>query len=187
MITLHRAPWVLPISSPALADGAVIVDEERILAVGPYADLRLEGHDLALDHEARILMPGLINGHCHLELSPFADLGRQPVAPAAMAAWIADLLALRAGKDQGHGPSPGAALAALQADGVGLVLDIGNGLLPPTEPVEGIALHYVTELLGLSAHGTKEGLQTLAAHAASHHFTCHAPYSTSRVLLQAVK
>ncbi len=189
MITLHRAPWVLPISTPAIADGAVAVNDEQILAVGTYSQLRTEVHDRVMDHEARILMPGLINAHCHLELSSYAVLGQQPAEPGNMPAWISDLLALRASPEQS---APDAtlchrALAGQYADGVSVLVDIGNDLRPAANSCDGIEVRYFTELLGLSRHGTDFGLQTLAAHSSGHHFTCHASYSTSSALLQAVK
>ncbi len=189
MITLHRAPWVLPISTPALADGALIVDDQQILAVGPYAALQHEAHDRFVDHEERILLPGLINAHCHLELSAFAELGMQPVEPANMPAWITRLLDLRASKEVNAVDADicKATLAAQYADGVGGLVDIGNSLNPVVDDCDGVEVHYFSELLGLSEQGSAFALQTLAEHGADHQFTCHAPYSTSSTLLQAVK
>jgi len=37
--TLYRADWVLPVSAPVLADGGLLVAGDRIVAVGPAADL----------------------------------------------------------------------------------------------------------------------------------------------------
>lgn len=189
MITLHRAPWVLPISSPAIADGAVIVDDTEILAVGSYADLRLEAHDRAVDHESRILMPGLVNCHCHLELSPFAACARHPVEPGDMPAWIADLLALRAGKTPADDDATlcNATLKAQYGSGVDVLVDIGNALSPVAGSCVGIDVQYFTELLGLSKYGSGLAMQTLGEYPVGHNFTCHAAYSTSSALLQAVK
>ncbi len=187
MITLHRAPWVLPISSPVIADGAVIVDDEHILAVGAYADLRHGAYARIVDHGSRILMPGLVNCHCHLELSAFAGLAQQPVEPGNMPAWIASLLKLRASTGDADIEICEAALAAQYADGVGLLVDIGNAPCPRAGGYGGVDVQYFTELLGLSRQGTDHGLKTLADNDAGHKFTCHAPYSTSSALLQAVK
>ncbi len=63
----YRARWVLPISAPPIADGAVVADDHgRIVYVGaangaPAAEERDLGDAL--------LMPGLVNAHCHLELT----------------------------------------------------------------------------------------------------------------------
>jgi cytosine/adenosine deaminase-related metal-dependent hydrolase len=63
---VYLARWVLPIVSPPIRDGAVVVDGARIAWVGRGSDapdgLR---HDLG----ASILMPGLVNVHTHLELT----------------------------------------------------------------------------------------------------------------------
>ena len=39
---LYSAPWVLPITSPAIRNGAVAVKDGRIEAVGPVAEIRTE-------------------------------------------------------------------------------------------------------------------------------------------------
>ena len=66
MIRYH-ARWVCPISSAPFSDGTVAVENGRIAYVGPRAGAPSagEGHDLG----DVILMPGLVNAHCHLELT----------------------------------------------------------------------------------------------------------------------
>jgi cytosine/adenosine deaminase-related metal-dependent hydrolase len=70
MVTLYCARWVLPISSAAIADGAVAVDDDQISSVGssavlikqfPHATIRELGNSA--------IIPGLINAHSHLELT----------------------------------------------------------------------------------------------------------------------
>jgi cytosine/adenosine deaminase-related metal-dependent hydrolase len=65
MIRYHAA-WVVPISAPPIARGVVAVDADQIAYVGP-ADGAPEGSDEQLGDV--ILMPGLVNTHCHLELT----------------------------------------------------------------------------------------------------------------------
>jgi 5-methylthioadenosine/S-adenosylhomocysteine deaminase len=65
MIRYHAA-WVVPISSPPIAGGVVAVDADRIAYVGP-AEGAPAGSDEPLGDV--ILMPGLVNAHCHLELT----------------------------------------------------------------------------------------------------------------------
>lgn len=59
-----RARLVLPLCSPPIEDGAVRVEGERIAAVGRWEDLRA---DDAEDLGEVVLLPGLINAHCHLD------------------------------------------------------------------------------------------------------------------------
>ncbi len=69
-MTIYRADWVIPVSAPAVADGAVAVSGERILGVGPSADL-LAAHPAAtvVDVGPAIIMPGFVNCHSHIEYS----------------------------------------------------------------------------------------------------------------------
>ena len=65
MIRYH-ARYVLPIAAPPIIDGVVVVDDGRIAhvgarATGPSAEVINLG-DV-------VLMPGLVNTHCHLELT----------------------------------------------------------------------------------------------------------------------
>lgn len=67
---LYRARWVLPVSSPAVSQGALVIAGDQIAAVGEYADLaerfsEAQVHDLG---EA-VIIPGLVNAHSHLELT----------------------------------------------------------------------------------------------------------------------
>jgi cytosine/adenosine deaminase-related metal-dependent hydrolase len=62
----YRAKWVVPMSSPPIADGVVAVDGDRIAYVGG-ADSGPSGDEQHLGHV--ILLPGLVNAHCHLELT----------------------------------------------------------------------------------------------------------------------
>jgi cytosine/adenosine deaminase-related metal-dependent hydrolase len=56
--------------SPAINDGAVVVDESAIIAVGPRADIHTKFPDTAHeDFGNAAILPGLINAHSHLELT----------------------------------------------------------------------------------------------------------------------
>lgn len=83
------APWVLPIVTPPLHDGAVVVDAtDTILAVGPRAELRQRHPTLPEERATGALLPGLVNAHTHLELSALA--GQIPSA-GGFVAWASAL------------------------------------------------------------------------------------------------
>jgi 5-methylthioadenosine/S-adenosylhomocysteine deaminase len=65
MIRYH-ARWVLPITDVPLENATVAVDGATIAFVGPRGDAP-RGTDVELGES--VLMPGLVNAHCHLELT----------------------------------------------------------------------------------------------------------------------
>ncbi len=71
---LLRARVVLPIRRPPIADGGVVVSGQRLAAVGRWRSLRSrfagEVHDLG----DVVLLPGLVNAHCHLDYTHMAGL-----------------------------------------------------------------------------------------------------------------
>ncbi len=70
---IYCAPYVLPVNTEPLLDGAVLVEQDKIAAVGPEKLIRASypSHEaVELQH---LLMPGFVNCHTHLELSVFAD------------------------------------------------------------------------------------------------------------------
>jgi cytosine/adenosine deaminase-related metal-dependent hydrolase len=66
---LYYAKWVLPIASPPIRDGVVVVEDDKVSFVGPrdkeLSDSNSDEHDLG---EAALL-PGFVNVHSHLELT----------------------------------------------------------------------------------------------------------------------
>ncbi len=77
-----RSKFLLPMSSPAIEDGAVVVDGNQIVQVGRWADLKTPD---AIDLGESLLMPGLINAHCHLD---YTCLRGTILPPASFASWI---------------------------------------------------------------------------------------------------
>ena len=66
---LHlRAGFVLPVSGPPIPDGAVRVCRGVIMAVAPASRLVPQPGDEVLSFPDGILLPGMVNAHCHLEL-----------------------------------------------------------------------------------------------------------------------
>ncbi|MGH7618395.1 MAG: amidohydrolase family protein [Gemmatimonadaceae bacterium] len=63
---LYHAAWVVPIASPPIANGVVAVEGDQIAYVGAAGGAP-PGSDEHLGEV--ILMPGLVNAHCHLELT----------------------------------------------------------------------------------------------------------------------
>jgi cytosine/adenosine deaminase-related metal-dependent hydrolase len=97
-VSILTAAWVAPMDGAILRDGAVAFAEGRILAVGPAAAVRSSFPDANVeDLGARVLLPGLVNAHVHLELSALTPGER----PASFVDWLKRLLPRQA-------PSPDA-------------------------------------------------------------------------------
>ena len=62
----YRARWIVPITSPPIANGIVGVEGTQIVFVGEANDAP-PGDDA--DFGEAIVLPGLVNAHCHLELT----------------------------------------------------------------------------------------------------------------------
>lgn len=84
---LIRSRWLLTgrPDVPAIEDGAVVVDNGRVRAVGPYQSLVKQGpfQEQFGDSSRHIVLPGFINGHQHAPRP--AWLG---VAPGPLETWI---------------------------------------------------------------------------------------------------
>ena len=69
---LLRARVILPVSQPAIQDGAILVSGRRIAAVGRWRDLASTRRTKAIDLGEVVLLPGLVNAHCHLDYTHMA-------------------------------------------------------------------------------------------------------------------
>jgi len=73
----YQAPWIVPISGPPIRDGWVVVDRDRIVALGgpTTGDRAWRSTSGLRDMPLRdvVVMPGLVNAHTHLELSHMRD------------------------------------------------------------------------------------------------------------------
>ena len=78
-LTLFSADLVVPMTAPPILDGAVAVEQGRILHVGTrdwvLDHLRREGLPFAERHLAGALLPGLVNAHTHLQYTRMAEVG----------------------------------------------------------------------------------------------------------------
>src|ERR1051325_8109022 len=94
ILMLLRARTVLPACSPPIEDGGVFVRNGRIEAVGRFREVRRPHHDEFLDLGDSILLPGLINAHCHLD---YTDMVGKLSPGKSFSDWIKAIVALKAG------------------------------------------------------------------------------------------
>jgi cytosine/adenosine deaminase-related metal-dependent hydrolase len=89
---LIHAPIVLPVSAPPIPDGAVRVIGNEIRELGRQSDLIAAPGEEILQLEGQILLPGLINAHCHLDYSCLRDAIARP---KSFSAWIKKLNSIK--------------------------------------------------------------------------------------------
>jgi aminodeoxyfutalosine deaminase len=122
-VRVVSATWVLagPGAAP-LADGAVALDGETVLAVGPRSEV--EARHGRSEHLDAVLLPALVNAHTHLELS---HLQGRIQGGEGLPAWVHLLVATRA-----EAPEAGHVLDDVMYDladaGVAAVGEVSNTL-----------------------------------------------------------
>ena len=91
------ADYVLPISADPIENGAVVVDDTKIVVVGTQAEIFGKYPEIQIEkfHEAAI-MPGLVNCHSHLEIT--AMRGFLDDVEADFYAWLMKLTSVRGEK-----------------------------------------------------------------------------------------
>ena len=88
-----RARTVLPMEGEPIDNGAVAVRGNKITAVGTFDDLRRGNDANVLDLGEQVVLPGLINAHCHLDYT--ALRGKIPRG-GSFADWIRSINAEKA-------------------------------------------------------------------------------------------
>ncbi|MEO7520834.1 MAG: amidohydrolase family protein [Gemmatimonas sp.] len=88
--TAYTARWVMPIASPPIERGVVVVNAREIVFVG--AEIPQEfGHAHLVALGNSVLMPGLVNAHSHLELTAMRGM----LEGRPFRAWLRTLTAAR--------------------------------------------------------------------------------------------
>ena len=62
-----RARTVVTMDGPPIENGAIAVSGNRIVDIGRFDDIRTRNAGNAVDLGEQVLLPGLINAHCHLD------------------------------------------------------------------------------------------------------------------------
>lgn len=187
---IYSAPWVLPITNPAIRDGAVAVKDGRIEAVGPAAEIRAAFSGREEIRCEGVLMPALINAHIHLELSHLLDVKR-PVASQTMCDWITDLIRARGEcrlSREEIDQYRQRILLDQRRSGVVLLADIGNEQHPTNSDLSDFpfVLHF-QEFVAPTRIATEAAAAIITGLPDSVVATAHAPYSTSPELICVLK
>ena len=198
---IFAATRVYPVAAPPIPDGAVAVDCDRIVAVGPYREVRRNlGRARWVDLGHAALLPGLVNAHCHLELS---WMGTDPPPGGDYVRWVRGLLERRAREERPVAIERTArAIEFMTARGTAAVGDVANETwaapLLARSGLSGVVFHETygpreTDAARLFAEA-QERLELLARDPdvarAGERLTLalapHAPHTTSASLLRSL-
>lgn len=191
---IYSARHLLPMDGPPVPWGALRVSGDRITEVGTRETLRPGPGEECREFPDGVLMPGLINAHCHLELGMArGQLPRGEGFPM----WVSRLRkALEGSAVPQYRQAAGLGALECLKNGTTTVVDVGNSgeaaAVLAGLPIR--AFPYL-ELIGLDPAVAADRLQRGAAWLEAQPepgsryrpgVTCHAPYSCSPELLRFV-
>jgi cytosine/adenosine deaminase-related metal-dependent hydrolase len=189
---LLRARVVLPMTQSPIENGGVLVRGDRISAVGRWKEFGEFSAAQVVDLGETVLLPGLINSHCHLD---YTDMAGQITRPKSFPDWIKELLALKAQwsySDYAQSWLRGAKM--LLQTGTTSVADIEAvpELLPEVWSATPLRIFSFLEMTGVKSrrsawdilHEAVDKVDSLPPAGGSPGLSPHAPYSTSPELIE---
>lgn len=189
---LLRARTVLPIVAPPIDDGAVRVEGDRIVEVGRWGDLKRDHLGPVEDLGETLLLPGLINAHCHLD---YTDMAGQLMPGLNFADWVKGITTLKGTwtlEDYRRSWMNGA--RQLLRHGTTTVVDIEAvpALLPDVLEATPLRVHSLLEMTGVRSQRPPSEIlaemETVIGKVpkgrGSAGLSPHAPYSTVPELLR---
>jgi len=163
------APWVLTgradagrgdAAAGAIRDGAVALDGDVVVAVGPRADV--EARYGAGERRDGVILPAVVTAHLHLELSHMAGM---VAGSEGLPAWIELFVSARArARDRDPGPAMTMAAEDLVRYGVAAVGDVSNTLASVAPLADaGISGTVFHEVFGLTPRRMLEATEAAKA------------------------
>ena len=144
MTKVYQARWVLPISSPPIADGAIAVTGQQIVSVGTRSSLLAQFPEAGtLDLGEAAIIPGLVNAHSHLELT--AMRGFLEDEAADFFAWLRKLTRARLERMTADDLRVSASWGACEAAraGVTCVADASDAALQSMNALDDVGLRGI--------------------------------------------
>lgn len=189
--TILRARQVLPVTGPVIGNGAVVVSGNAVTAVGPWDEICGSHGGNIVDLGEQILMPGLVNAHCHLDYT----MMRRAISPQrSFTEWVRRINALkRTLSDDDYRNAIAKGFEELRACGTTCVANIESfpellvGM--PTPPIRTWWFHEMIDVRHRQTSdetiaGTLAYFEKPAAHRGGFGLSPHAPYTASGSLLE---
>ncbi len=189
---LYRGRCLIPMTGPAINDGGLAIRGSEVIAVGSWDELQTE-HSGALrkDLGEVIIMPGLINAHCHLD---YTMMKGALFGDGTFSAWIQRLNAMRRSLDQSdYLDAIALGLRELQTWGCTTVFNIESfPELVPFLPEARIRVWWFLEVMDIrsrlssaeSLAGAIRFFEKAEGKGGGFGISPHAPYTVSRDLYE---
>src|SRR5262245_55938381 len=117
-----RSRMLVTMQGEPIEDGAVAIKGKHITGLGRFADVKAIHSGDVLDLCELVLLPGLINGHCHLD---YTSLRHQIPAQHTFTDWIRAINATKATlSEEDYIASIEAGIAEVQKFGTTTVLNL---------------------------------------------------------------
>ncbi len=178
----------MPVTTPPIKGGVVALDENGVV-LGLYeaSDPQIQEKEL-IRHEG-VLIPGFVNGHCHLELSHMKE---KVPAGTGLAEFLSVVMTSRAADPEVVKKAMIEADQQMFANGIQAVGDHVNSAISAEVKAESsICYHTFVELIGFDPEVAEERVDQ--ARDTEYHFepqrtsiTPHAAYSCSKKLLRSL-
>lgn len=186
MITYYSADFVFPVTSPMIKNGVVGIDKKGVIQkILHPGQVNMDG--IELKHLKGVLMPGMVNTHCHLELSYMKGRIKKKTG---LPEFILQLMAIRDEKEDTIVAAMKEADRFMFENGIQAVGDhVNTSISAKIKETSPILYHTFIEVLGM-----KDALAQMRIDDAREvefgfgdqrtSITPHAPYSCSRTLLK---
>src|SRR2546423_1336227 len=189
---LLRARVVLPISRPPIDDGAVWISDNRMRTVCRWRDRTVPASEPVVDLGERVLLPGLVNAHCHLD---YTDMAGEIAPTRFFTDWIKTITTAKAGKiyaDFAQSWLRGAQTLLRTGTSSGADIEAVQEFLPEVWRATPLRVFSFLELTGVRSRREPriildeavKALESLPPSRGGVGLSPHAPYSTMRELLR---
>ncbi len=119
---IWRARALVTMDGPPVENGAVWVEEGRVRAAGAFPEVARLGSGPVVDLGEEVILPGLINAHCHLD---YTMMRGAITYQSSFSRWIARINAIKRSLDSGdYLRAIAAGFAELRSHGATTVLNI---------------------------------------------------------------
>lgn len=188
------ADWIIPVKGDPIPGGCVVCDAHSVLFVGTVSDATsLYPETQVIRHSGKVILPGLVNAHCHLNHSCLN--GRIPMeATDTFFDWIEKVIAEQV-SDSEKDTAAQEGVSQLTGSGTAAVGDIvTDDFTVPLLEKSGLSGVFFHETVGFNPEEADKiyaeklmliaGLQKSAAF--QHFIAPHSAYSVSRPLLEKI-